>query len=268
MLYTSTACSTVKNIYNALMSKKKCRDTIVISDVINKCSKAAKAARFKIETLPIESLEIVAISKVLKRAKHRIYISAGIHGDEPAGPLALLALLERNSWPKRTSLYIFPCLNPTGFQNATRENNASRDLNRDYLHLETPEIRAHTEWLASQPEFDLTLCLHEDWEAKGFYLYEARLNHHKSLAENIIKRVSNVFPIDKSKRIDGYPAKGGIIRSLCDHESFTHWPEAIYLCQKKNSLNYTIETSSAFPLEKRVKAIIEAVNQAVKGCCS
>ena len=29
----------------------------------------------------------------------RIYISTGIHGDEPAGPLAALKLLQENNWP-------------------------------------------------------------------------------------------------------------------------------------------------------------------------
>jgi hypothetical protein len=244
------------------------KETIAIAEVLSKCVDAARKARFKIETLPVEPLEIIALSKVIKNAKHRIYISAGIHGDEPAGPLAILKLLESNIWPKRTSLWIFPCLNPSGFLAATRENSASRDLNRDYLHLDTPEIRAHTKWLSAQPQFDLTLCLHEDWEAKGFYLYEAKQDHHQTLSEEIIKKVAQTFPIDMSKEIDGYPAENGIINVFCDCNAFTYWPEALYLCHKKNSLNYTLETPSSFPLPKRVKAMVNAIKEAMKACCS
>ncbi len=100
----------------------------------------------------------------------RVYISTGIHGDEPAGPLAALQLLQEDCWPKDAALWMCPCLNPTGFPLNRRENAQGIDLNRDYRHLETAEVQAHTSWLQRQPAFDLTLCLHEDWESRGFYI--------------------------------------------------------------------------------------------------
>lgn len=239
-------------------------ETIDIGCTLSECLSFAKKFRWEIESLPIESLELVALKKIRKNAKRKIYISAGIHGDEPAGPLALQELIQENEWPKDASLWIFPCLNPTGFLAKTRENDKARDLNRDYLHLETPEIKAHTEWLQREPDFDLTLCLHEDWEAKGFYLYEAKKESHLSIADRIIDKVKQTFPIDKSRKIDGHPAKGGVIKAFCDCDSFEFWPEAIYLCQKKQSLNYTLETSSDFPLKARVKALVTAIKTAIK----
>lgn len=238
-------------------------ESIDITAVISECLKEAKKARFEIETLPIESLEIIALTKCRKRANRRIYISAGIHGDEPAGPLALLELIKDNDWPRDADLYIFPCLNPTGFLSATRLNHTSHDLNRDYLHKKTPEIKAHTEWLEAQSGFDLTLCLHEDWGSEGFYLYETRLCHHNSIAKKIIDTVAKVFPIDRSKKIDGYHAKDGVIGAFCESQTFSEWPEAIYLCHKKNSLNYTLETSSDYLLKDRVKAMVKAIRVAI-----
>ena len=38
----------------------------------------------------------------------RIYISTGIHGDELAGPLTALRLLEENRWPD-AHLWLLPC---------------------------------------------------------------------------------------------------------------------------------------------------------------
>ena len=35
----------------------------------------------------------------------RIYLSAGIHGDEPAGPLAALRLLRENNWPADSEIW-------------------------------------------------------------------------------------------------------------------------------------------------------------------
>src|SRR5262245_31295924 len=51
-----------------------------------------------------------------------VYISAGIHGDEPAGPLAIRELLKENRWPANANFWICPCLNPSGFELHQREN--------------------------------------------------------------------------------------------------------------------------------------------------
>src|SRR3569623_1605664 len=63
-------------------------------------------------------------------ARANLYLSAGIHGDEPSGPLALLELLKANNWPL-ANLWIVPCLNPTGFRLNQRENAEGFDLNRE-----------------------------------------------------------------------------------------------------------------------------------------
>src|SRR5688572_20536587 len=52
----------------------------------------------------------------------RFYLSTGIHGDEPAGPLAVLQLLQEASWPDDVDLWLCPCLNLTGFPLNTRES--------------------------------------------------------------------------------------------------------------------------------------------------
>src|SRR6266496_610682 len=60
----------------------------------------------------------------------RLYLSTGIHGDEPAGPLAALRLLRENQWPAKVDLFLCPCLNPTGFARNRRGNEKDIDLNR------------------------------------------------------------------------------------------------------------------------------------------
>jgi len=86
--------------------------------------------------------------------------------------MAALQLLLDNFWPPEMELWLCPCLNPTGFVLNRRENEAGADLNRQYLEPTQPETLAHIAWLKKQPYFDLCLCLHEDWESHGFYLYE------------------------------------------------------------------------------------------------
>jgi murein peptide amidase A len=193
----------------------------------------------------------------------RVYLSAGIHGDEPAGPLAALRLLQENCWPENIDLCLCHCLNPTGFALNRRENDRGFDLNRDYRHFKTDEVRAHFKWLERQPDFAFTLCLHEDWESHGFYIYELNPDHHPSLAKTIVKAVARVCPIDLSPLIEGREANGGIISPNLDPNSRPEWPEAFWLLQNKTRQSYTLEAPSDFPLEIRVNALVVGVNAAL-----
>ena len=193
----------------------------------------------------------------------RVYISTGIHGDEPAGPLAALRLLEENRWPAQVDVVFCPCLNPGGFAANTRTNRQGIDLNRDYLHFLSAEIRAHVAWLEKLPRFDLSLCLHEDWESHGFYVYELNPDQRPSLAEAIVTGVEKFCPIDFSDVIEGRAAKGGIIRPALDPQSRPQWPEAFWLISHKTRLSYTLEAPSDFPLGTRVDALVAGVNAAL-----
>ena len=193
----------------------------------------------------------------------RIYLSAGIHGDEPAGPLAALRLLQEDRWPTEAELWFCPCFNPVGFVLNRRENPGGKDLNRDYRHLETAEVRAHIAWLERQPVFDLCLLLHEDWESHGFYLYEQNPDKRPTLAETMVARVAQICPIDRSEKIEDRPAKDGIIRPNLDPNTRPQWAEAFYLIMHKTRLSYTLEAPSDFPLLTRVEALVGAVGVAL-----
>jgi hypothetical protein len=172
--------------------------------------------------------------------------------------------MQENAWPAGLGLWLCPCLNPTGFPLNRRENAKGIDLNRQYLHIESPETRAHVAWLQRQPGFDVTLCLHEDWEARGFYLYELNPDNRPSHAGEIIRRVSEVCPIDHADLIEERPAKGGIIRPSADPRSRPQWPEAFWLLTHKTRHSYTLEAPSDFPLSVRVNALVAAVRAVVE----
>ena len=211
-----------------------------------------------------DTYSLLACHRKTTQAVKRLYISTGIHGDEPAGPLAVLELLRENRWPDRVDIGLCPCLNPTGFPLNRRENALEIDLNRQYLHLEAEETRAHVEWLKRQPSFDLALCLHEDWESHGFYVYELNPDNQPSFAERIVQRVAEVCPIDQSPMIEGREAHHGIIRPSADPRSRPQWPEAFYLLQNKTRQSYTLEAPSDFPLSVRVAALVTAVRAALQ----
>jgi protein MpaA len=101
-----------------------------------------------------------------------VSISAGIHGDEPAGVWALYALVRDGLLDPRFSYRLWPCFNPTGFAAGTRTNAEGADVNRSFGRGgTTPEAKAILTANRDRA-FVLTIDLHEDHEATGFYLYE------------------------------------------------------------------------------------------------
>lgn len=225
----------------------------------------AKAAGFRADPLiEIAGVPIVAYTKRTAGRCPRIYLSSGIHGDEPAAPLALLELLRQGVFDDRATWFLCPLLNPTGFVRATREDETGRDLNRDYREAESAEIRAHVRWLRRQPGFDLTFCLHEDWEAKGFYLYELNPDRRPTLADAMIAAAQHHGPIETAAVIDGRAAaEPGIIRPESDPLLRDLWPEAIYLLRHHCRLGYTLETTSSAPLDQRIATHTAAVRAAL-----
>lgn len=215
---------------------------------------AAKSAGFKaVQFGEINGLPLLAYTKRTPGPRPRVYHSSGMHGDEPAPPWALLRLVQEGFFDQRCSWFVCPLLNPTGFLRQTRENFAGVDLNRDYKAPQSAEVRAHVHWLQRQPGFDLITCVHEDWEAKGFYLYELNPDQRPTLAPAMIAAAREHCPIETATVIDGRPAdEPGIIRPVSDPLLRETWPEAIYLRHHHGSLDYTLETPSGLPLAQRV----------------
>jgi hypothetical protein len=241
-------------------------ETIDIRAVLREVAAAAQQHGWAAETFhQTDGFKWPALHRPSRVTRHssRIYISAGIHGDEPAGPLAALRLIQENRWPKNAEIYLLPCLNPAGLALNQRENADGIDLNRDYRNPKAAEVRAHIAWLERQPKFDLYLCLHEDWESHGFYVYEQNPDHRPALAEKIIGAVGKVCPIDLSENIEGRAAKGGIVRPNISPHERPDWPEAFYLISEKSRQGYTLEAPSDFPLATRVNALVAGVTKAL-----
>lgn len=228
---------------------------------------SARAAGFRVERFgEMAGCPLLALTKRTAGPRPRIYLSAGIHGDEPAPPLALLELIEGGVFDQRAGWFLCPLLNPVGFVRRTRENADGIDLNRDYKALRSLEIQAHARWLQRQPNFELAICLHEDWESHGFYLYEVKAAAGESLARRMLDAVARVCPLESATIIDGREiAEPAIIRPVGDPNLRETWPETIYLRAHHTQHGYTIETPSSLPLAVRIAAQSAAVNAAIEG---
>lgn len=193
-----------------------------------------------------------------------VYLSAGIHGDEPAGPLAMLELMRSDFFCKSIHWVVCPALNPDGLAAHSRENADGVDLNRDYLIRESKEADTHATWLDKMDTPVLFVSLHEDWETSGFYFYELNLTGGPtSHAAKILEAVSPWFKPEPGPEIDGHESyEPGWIYHASEPDIPTGWPEAIYLIKKGTPHSFTFETPSSSPLPDRVAALAAGVRAA------
>jgi protein MpaA len=196
-----------------------------------------------------------------------MYVSAGIHGDEPAGAEGLLHWAESHlarmvRRKKPLPLLILPCLNPWGLVNNHRSDAESRDLNRMFDRSDFAPIR-ELKLLLTGRRFDLSLHLHEDYDGRGIYLYEIN-PHPPDLGPGLLAAASAALPIDGRKRIDGRPFRDGMALRRANMARFPLHPEAIYLHLHHGSHVMTFETPSEFSLAQRVQAHVLLIEECVR----
>jgi hypothetical protein len=195
----------------------------------------------------------------------QLYLSAGIHGDEISGPLALLETIRQPAFFGGFGVTMFPILNPNGLARGTRMNWDEIDLNRDYRNLKSSEIKSHIETLLTLGRFEAAMLLHEDYEGIGAYLYELNETLDPGLGAKIVGAMGRYVPIDLRPEIEEGIARGGVISrrdliaKLGRIEDLPEWAEAIYLTVHHSHAVYTTETPKPFPIEARVNAQIAAV---------
>ncbi len=198
--------------------------------------------------------------------KLRVVISAGIHGDEPAGVEAALRFIEHNvANPSLLSHYhfvIFPCDNPYGWERGTRENSQGRDLNRQFrIRQPSPEIELISLGLEGK-QADLVYEMHEDYDSPGFYLYEFGDDPVAYLGESIVHEISSFgYPINRNRIIERRRASNGIIRLNTSTYRKTRLPKSFYAHRECGGQVLTLETPSTFlPLEDRVRIHLLGLN--------
>ena len=197
-----------------------------------------------------------------------LYVSAGIHGDEPAAPDALalwgetrLPVLMRRRRPP--PLMILPCLNPWGLVNNRRTDARDRDLNRLFNRTDVSPIREFRRLLTGW-RFAFALSLHEDYDARGIYGYELHARPPDWGAQ-ILQACADLIPIDPRTRIETRAfANGLLLRRRGLHRIPLH-PENIYLHLQNHCVHsLTFETPSEFSLGKRVETHVQVIDECVK----
>lgn len=182
-----------------------------------------------------------------------LYLSAGIHGDEPAATEGLVAWCDKRATALAScNVLIFPCLNPWGLKNNDRHDARGRDLNRGYRRRNIEVIAGQKQILRGR-NFDAAVMLHEDFDAHGVYLYEIK-GDRPFWGESLLAAAGRHLPVEPRKKIEGRSARGGLIRRSVSRNSMPEHPEAFFLRFRHTGRSLTFETPSEFSLGARVRA--------------
>jgi len=195
-----------------------------------------------------------------------IYISAGIHGDEPAGTEALITWAEKNTrLLRRHPFLLVPCINPWGLVNNSRTDSRKRDLNRSFQDDAIPEIAALKRAVQGR-RYSLALTLHEDYDAPGIYIYEIP-GATPFWGEALLEAARPHLPADWREIIETREAAGGLVRPVVvDMKIFEQigLPEAVYLHLQGCPRVFTIETPSEYGLDRRVRAHVAVLEECLR----
>ncbi len=223
----------------------------------------------------------------------RIILSAGIHGEEPAGIYALLDFMKRGmtQFLRHFSFLILPCLNPYGFTRGVRYGSGAADLNRAFDKVSgVPEVAAVKDLIHQFPgPYRLAIDLHEtdtymprgkalsveDIPA-GFYMYETIPDGRPVLGEKILQDLRTAgYTITKRRSVYGAECRNGLIASVSpDSPDYPTLPEFNstldwYLLKHCYTDHFiATETPTAWPLQRRIaahkKALICTLNHLKK----
>ncbi len=187
----------------------------------------------------------------------RIGIFATIHGDEPAGALAAIQVLQNFAQNPDSAenflLRVYPLCNPTGFEDNTRHSRNGKDLNREFWKSSSePEIAILEHELLTQ-HFHGIIQLHADDTSDGIYGFVRGHTLTENLLRPALLEAGKILPRNVNATIDGFAARDGII--------YQHY-EGILAAPMQSEPPFEIifETPHGAPMDLQVQALVVAIN--------
>lgn len=187
----------------------------------------------------------------------RIGLFGGLHGDEPASALALVAFVEalvaEPTVAAGYELAIYPLVNPTGFEDDTRRNRAGLDLNREFWRgSDQPEVRILERELRRHA-FSGLATLHADDTSDGIYGHTHGRLLNEALLRPALEAAERVLPRNRARVIDGFPAREGVL-SRCYEGILSAAPGV-----SPKPFDLVFETPALAPIDLQVEASVTAL---------
>ena len=217
--------------------------------------RVAKSCGLPLQTLAHGGEYPVHFLATREQTDRTVYVSAGIHGDEPASTEGLITWAERRlpalARGGKLPFLLLPCLNPWGLVHNRRSDARGRDLNRLFDRHRVAPV-GELMRLVTGRRFSLALHLHEDYDARGAYIYELT-SAPAPWGYDLLAGCRRAIAPDGRRRIDGRPFKDGLFLRRQTRRIPEH-PEALYLYPARCQRVLTFETPSEFALARRVQA--------------
>jgi len=213
----------------------------------------------------------------------KVLISAGVHGDEPAGVHAILRFLkeEIQKYEDRFAFTIFPCVNPYGFVKSTKRNAQDLNINRQF---KTGSAAEEVNLIMAQLEkdgYEFTMDLHEtgpdsfmdpdepsEEHPSEFYLWETCEDKELRVGHEIVKNIEKMgLPVCKWPTIYDDINNGGVIwyPENCGTAIYAAGTTfEAYLHTHHTKQAFTIETPSGWKLKDRILAHIVSLRKVLE----
>lgn len=217
----------------------------------------------------------------------RVLVTAGVHGNEPAGVLAAIELLTlTGDLAGKCAIDVVPCMNPSGYEAGTRNNADGLDVNRGFTRfVEVQESLVLMDSVIATTAYDLTIDLHEtlpheiakDFSIEDnpleFYLYETAKDDALRVGEYVVDQVSaayehgrctmpTIYDDENTNGVIRYPQEDGN-EEYAANTSLDAW-----LFSNGAPVALTLETPTWLPLRVRRGMHIRAIVSAVDAMCA
>jgi hypothetical protein len=193
-------------------------------------------------------------------------LTAGFHGEEPAGPLTMLEHLPEilaHARARGVALTLYPCINPSGFEDGTRYYRSGEKPNNDFLRYEVAggtwkgELSPHEPFLrwtlaqggpketqalradvAALPDFCAALDVHQDRWVQSPHVY-AYVQPDRAAYLPLIRASGQVLPPMREAKLDELYST--------DDEGLTYGPDGSitdYAARRGATWAATLETTT------------------------
>jgi predicted deacylase len=194
-----------------------------------------------------------------------ICIVSGIHGNEIAGPLSILKIIDAiiHDLPEQFRFVVYPMINPTGFDLRQRFDADHRDLNAIYSTTLRSrnyfEVQTFFQDAQKFTPFEAVITLHEDSDREKFYMYGLG-KENLDFYHAVCSFARTCIPPWMNGEIEGCTTdEHGLILSTARDHAFDG---ALYK-KGMTKLAYTFETPGKLDVNFRVNMMVQLVLQSV-----
>jgi hypothetical protein len=219
---------------------------------------------FKIEIIGYVNYDkiypILALKYISKIAQKTIIITAGQHGDENFAVSTLLKWLKQPIMIPDFNYYIFPIINPFGYEKNRRTNGNRQDTNNDSNFIKDSKVPELAVLYEQFPQTaDYILDIHGDTGKDQVYCYEHKSENLPSVAENALLVNDNLIPYLRTKTIYKIPMVNGVIVPPKEDIGIEAFLERLGI-----QYSLTLELPGKFDGQKRAEGGVAIINSILK----